>query len=70
MNNLLKITATFSLLVVFASCTKNLDRKPNTGSYADDVYATADGYKTQLAKVYSAFALTGSNAPVNQILEE
>ena len=53
----------FLVLAAFASCTKDLDRKPNTGSYANDVYATADGYKTQLAKIYSAFALTGSNGP-------
>lgn len=63
MKNLFKIFAAFFVLAAFASCTKNLDRKPNTGSYADDVYATAQGYEAQLAKVYSAFALTGSNGP-------
>ena len=63
MNNLIKIITTFSVVVAFASCTKDLDRRPNTGSYADDVYATVDGYKNQLAKVYSAFALTGSSGP-------
>jgi len=63
MNNLFKIIATFSVIAVFVSCTKDLDRKPNTGTYANDVYATVDGYKTQLAKIYSAFALTGSDGP-------
>ncbi len=47
--------------VGFASCTKNLDRKPNNGVYADSVYSTAAGYKQAFAKVYGAFALTGSN---------
>ena len=63
MKNIIKITALFFVLAAFASCTKDLDRKPNTGSYANDVYATADGYKAQLAKIYSAFALTGSQGP-------
>src|SRR5438477_1376220 len=63
MNNLFKIIATFSVVIFFVACTKNLDRKPNTGSYSDDVYATADGYKAQLIKAYSAFALTGSDGP-------
>lgn len=45
------------------SCTKNLDRKPSVGLYADGVYTDAAGYKTQLAKVYSAFALTGKDGP-------
>lgn len=63
MNNLFKTIATFSVVAAFVSCTKNLDRKPNIGSYADDVYATVDGYKAQLIKAYSAFALTGSDGP-------
>ena len=68
MNNLFKIIASFSVIAVFVSCTKNLDRKPNTGTYADDVYANVDGYKNQLAKIYSAFALTGSNGPASSDL--
>jgi hypothetical protein len=68
MNNLFKIITGLSVAVVFASCTKNLDRKPNTGLYADDVYATIDGYKAQLVKVYSAFALTGGSGPASSDL--
>ena len=42
------------------SCTKKLDRTPiNTTSDAD-VYSTIEGTKESLAKVYGAFALTGS----------
>ena len=63
MKNLFKIIFSFSVVLFFVSCTKNLDRKPNTGTYANDVYANVDGYKVQLAKIYSAFALTGSNGP-------
>ena len=61
MNNHFKIiTLSVSFAVAAASCTKDLDRKPNTGTYSDDVFANVDGYKTQLVKIYSAFALTGS----------
>lgn len=63
MNNLTKIITGFVVAVFFVSCTKDLDRKPNTGVFADDVYANLDGYKAQLVKVYSAFALTGSQGP-------
>ena len=64
MNNLkIVLKAAVVASIAFTSCTKNLDRKPGVGTYVDDVYATADGYKSQLAKVYSAFALTGSGGP-------
>ncbi len=63
MKNLIKILTGFTVAVFFVSCTKNLDRKPNTGVFADDVYSNLDGYKAQLVKVYSAFALTGSQGP-------
>ncbi len=51
------------LSMFFTACTKNLDRKPNNGIFADSVYSSAAGYKSELAKVYSAFALTGSSGP-------
>jgi hypothetical protein len=50
-------------VLTMASCSKNLDRLPNNGIYADSVYSSLAGYKQSLAKVYGAFALTGSNGP-------
>ncbi|TKK71970.1 RagB/SusD family nutrient uptake outer membrane protein [Ilyomonas limi] len=50
-------------VLTMASCSKKLDRLPNNGIYADSVYNTLGGYKQSLAKVYAAFALTGSNGP-------
>ncbi len=38
---------------------------PNNGIYADSVFNSAAGYKQSLAKVYGAFALTGTNGPGN-----
>jgi hypothetical protein len=63
-NRLIKI-ATITVFAVsgFTSCTKKLDLTPLNNATADQVYATSTGYKQSLAKVYSAFALTGANGP-------
>ena len=50
-------------IILMASCSKKLDRAPNNGIYADSVYSNFTGYTQSLAKVYGAFALTGSNGP-------
>lgn len=50
-------------LLVAPSCTKDLDRTPTYDLNADAVYNNAAAYKTQLAKAYSGFALTGSSDP-------
>lgn len=42
------------------SCTKKLDLVPTNDITAETVYSTPLGYKQALAKVYSAFALTGN----------
>ena len=52
-----------SALLVAPSCTKDLDRKPTYDLSADVVYKDATGYKSQLAKVYSGFAVTGPGGP-------
>lgn len=51
-------------VMVTASCNK-LELKPTNDITADVVYATPQGYKQALAKVYGAFALTG-NATTGQ----
>jgi hypothetical protein len=50
-------------LLVAPSCTKDLDRAPTYDVSSDVVYKDAAGYKTQLAKAYAGFALTGSQGP-------
>lgn len=50
-------------LLVAPSCTKDLDRTPTYDLSADVVYKDAAGYKNQLAKVYSGFAVTGPGGP-------
>lgn len=54
------ITAAFMLAFVLASCAKKLDVLPIVGQAPADAYATADGYKSVLAKIYGTLALSGS----------
>lgn len=46
--------------VYLVSCTKDLNRKPINTTTDEVALSTALGYKQNLAKVYAAFALTGS----------
>jgi hypothetical protein len=51
------------VLFVFASCTKDLNRKPLTGTTAEQVYNTPENYKAVLAKVYAGLAVSGQQGP-------
>jgi hypothetical protein len=53
-------------LVVMGSCKKTLDLSPTNDITATAVYATPAGYKTAIAKVYGAFALTGNTGGTGQ----
>ena len=48
------------LLVVLASCTKNLNREPANTNTGNIQYFTVAGYKQVLAKVYGSYALISS----------
>lgn len=50
-----------SLLAV--SCTKDLDRKPQNATTAENLYTTEAGYRSSLAKIYGGLALTGNAGP-------
>ncbi|MGI4821286.1 MAG: RagB/SusD family nutrient uptake outer membrane protein [Janthinobacterium lividum] len=52
-----------TVLLAVPSCTKDLDRTPTYDLSADVVYRDVVGYKNQLAKVYSGFAVTGPGGP-------
>lgn len=49
------------IMLVASSCSKKLDRYPINTTSDEDVFNTLPGAKQALAKVYGAFALTGSN---------
>ncbi|MDP9080512.1 MAG: RagB/SusD family nutrient uptake outer membrane protein [Bacteroidota bacterium] len=57
------LTLTALVAGVFSSCTKELNRYPTNGSTSQTVLSTAAGYKQELAKVYSAFAVTSNSDP-------
>jgi len=60
-SNSFKIISTvLALAAIVVSCTKKLDLVPTNDITAQNVYSTAAGYKQALAKIYSAFALTGN----------
>lgn len=53
-------------VIVFSSCTDDLDRFPNNDSTAKDVFATFDGYQGAAAKVYGCFVLSGNEGPAGK----
>ena len=53
--------AVLAFLMVFASCTDDLDQRPHIGTTSADVFSTIDGYKSMIAKVYASFILKGDN---------
>lgn len=59
MKNLAKIFAAAAVIVTsFSSCKKDLNLTPTNDITADVAYATPEGYKLSLAKVYGSFATT------------
>jgi hypothetical protein len=63
-NKLFKPTGLLAVVVlVLASCTKDLDRVPFYDVTSVEVYKNLDGYKQVLAKTYAGLALTGNSGP-------
>ncbi|WP_158797096.1 RagB/SusD family nutrient uptake outer membrane protein [Pedobacter sp. L105] len=61
MKNLSKIFTAALLLATFSSCKKDLNVTATNNITGDQVYATADGYKSVLIKTYASFATTSGN---------
>jgi len=60
----IRITGLMAVLVLLmASCHKDLDRFPPNDVTANNLYTSAQGYKQVLAKVYGSMALTGNQGP-------
>lgn len=57
----IKFSIAAACLMMIFSCTKNLDRVPVNTTTSDNVFSSAEGTYQALAKVYGAFALTGSS---------
>lgn len=58
----------FALMMLFSSCLKKLDQFPKNDQTAFTVFATHDGYKRGLAKLYASMVVTGS--PVRDVPKE
>ena len=59
----IRITALIFSLGILASCHKDLDLVPLNDVTSEKVYATPEGYKQALSRVYSAYATTGNSGP-------
>lgn len=67
--NLLKYICIVALASTgLTSCKKALELTPTNATTAEQVYSTPAGYKQSLAKVYSAYALTGSGGSASSDL--
>jgi len=62
--NLIKLICLVAFVTItVSSCTKKLDLFPTNDLTPDKVYATSEGYRQSIAKVYASYALQGSNGP-------
>ncbi|CAF4739582.1 unnamed protein product, partial [Rotaria sp. Silwood1] len=57
-------------ILTLGSCQKKLDLFPTNDLTPDKVFATTDGYTKAIAKVYAAYATTGSGGPDNSDVPE
>jgi len=63
-HSFLKITGSaFFIVLLFASCAKKLDLFPQNDFTTEKAYATPEGYKQVLAKIYGSFSVSGNNGP-------
>jgi hypothetical protein len=49
--------------VVFASCSKDLNRLPANSVFSNTIYSTPASYQLALANVYGGYTLTGTSGP-------
>ncbi|MDR2448693.1 MAG: RagB/SusD family nutrient uptake outer membrane protein [Prevotellaceae bacterium] len=59
-SNIIKLLLAVLPALLFTSCIKDLDRFPENDVTGQVVYATFDGYKGAIAKVYAGYTLTGN----------
>lgn len=63
MRQIVKLLPVFLIPVLVLSCAKKLDLFPQNDLTPEKVYATPDGYKSVLAKIYGGLAITGNTGP-------
>jgi hypothetical protein len=65
-NLIIKITGMVVPVLLFASCLGDLDRFPENDSTVKEVYATFEGHKSALAKIYAGYTLSGNEGPAGK----
>ncbi|MGE5108418.1 MAG: RagB/SusD family nutrient uptake outer membrane protein [Sphingobacteriales bacterium] len=60
--NIRIISSMLAAMMLFASCTKKLDRVPEQAFTNEVLFKTEAGYRSALAKIYGGLALTGNSA--------
>ncbi len=63
MRQIVKLLPVFLIAVLVVSCAKKLDLFPQNDLTPEKVYATPEGYKSVLAKIYGGLAITGNTGP-------
>lgn len=64
--NSIKFSFLTVMVLLLGSCAKQLDLYPQNDLTPEKTYATADGYKSVLAKIYGTMAITGNTGPAGQ----
>lgn len=62
------VAVALTLSAGFASCTDDLDQKPQIGVTSGTVYSTVEGYESVLAKIYASYSLIGQEKADNDDL--
>ncbi len=60
---IIKVFFACAVIIVAASCKKNLDLFPQNELTPETAYSTAEGYKAVLAKTYGGLSTTGNKGP-------
>ena len=62
-NNFLILAA---LMTLFGSCSKDLNLSPQNAQLPSQVYSSAAGYKSVLAKIYGTLSISGDKGPAGE----
>ncbi len=49
--------------ILWSSCSEKLDIYPSNAQAPEQIYATADGYRNVLGKLYASLNVTGNSGP-------
>lgn len=65
-STIIKLFGGLMSVLLLASCAKKLDLFPQNDLTPEKAYATAEGYRMVLAKIYGTLSITGNQGPAGQ----